>query len=78
MQRAAGRPALDDINAEILSFLRKYSFSSMRAIAESPAIPVWPIYFHFVEKISLKIFLLRWIPHKLTSELRQKRVGLSD
>jgi hypothetical protein len=73
---AHGRPPVDDIDAEILSLLRKYPFSSVRAIADSLEIPASIIY--LVEKIGLKIFLLRWVPHALTSELRQKSVELSS
>jgi hypothetical protein len=39
MQYVGGRPLLDDIDPEILSFLRKYPFSSVRTIAESLEIP---------------------------------------
>jgi hypothetical protein len=77
-QHPGGRPPLDDIDAEILSFLRKYPFSSVRTIAESLEIHASTICEHFVEKIGLKIFLLRWVPHMLTSELRQKRARLSS
>jgi hypothetical protein len=34
-QHAGGRPALNDIDAEILSLLRKYPFSLVRTIADS-------------------------------------------
>jgi hypothetical protein len=61
-----------------LSLPRKHTFSSVRTIAESLAIPVSRFYSHLVEKISLKIFLLCWVPHALTSGLRQKRIELSN
>jgi hypothetical protein len=77
-KHAGGRPPLYDIDAENSSFLRKYRFSSMRTIAESLEIPASTIYFHLVKKIGLKIFLLRSVPHTLTSELRQKRVEVSS
>jgi DNA-binding Lrp family transcriptional regulator len=54
-QYAGGRPPLDDINAEILSLLQKYPFSSMRTIAESLEMPVSTIHSHLVEKIDLKL-----------------------
>jgi hypothetical protein len=53
-QHPAGRPPLDDIGAEILSFLRKYPFSSVRTTAESLEIPVSIIDSHLVEKIGLQ------------------------
>jgi hypothetical protein len=58
-QHAGGRPPLDDIDTEILSLLRKYSFSSVRTIAKSLGIPVSTLYFHLAKKIGLKLFLLR-------------------
>jgi chorismate mutase len=77
-QHAGGRPPLDDIDAEILSLLRKYRFSLVQTIAESPEILGSTIYSHLVEKIGFKPFLLRWVPHRLTSKLQQKRVELSS
>jgi hypothetical protein len=47
-------------------------------IAEYLDIPASTIHSHLVEKIGLKKFLLRWVPHTLTSQLRQKRVELSS
>jgi hypothetical protein len=68
---------LDDIDAEILSFLRKYPFSPVRTTAESLEIPVSTIYFYLLEKIGLQNFSVRWVPYTLTSDLRQKQVELS-
>jgi hypothetical protein len=50
----------------------------VRTTAESLEIPVSIIYSHLVEKIGRQNFLLRWVPHTLTNELRQKRVELSN
>jgi hypothetical protein len=50
----------------------------MRTIAESLKIHASTIYLHLIEKIGLKIGLLRWVPHTLTNELRQKRVERSS
>jgi hypothetical protein len=36
------------------------------------------IYSHLIGKIGLKNLLLHWVPHKLTSELLQKRIQLSS
>jgi hypothetical protein len=54
-QHAGGRPLFHDINAEILSLLRKYPFSSVRTIAESREIPVSTIFFIWSRKLVLKI-----------------------
>jgi hypothetical protein len=75
-QHAGGRPPLGNIDAEILSLLRKYPCSSLRTIAESLEIPDSTVYSHFVGKIGLKMFLLSWVPQTSTSELGQKRVEL--
>jgi hypothetical protein len=76
-QHVGGRPPLDSIKAEIISILRQFPFSSVRTIAGSLNIPASIISIHLVEKIGLKNLLLRWVPHALTSELRQKRVELA-
>jgi hypothetical protein len=76
-QHIGGRPTLDDIDAEILSALRKYPFSSVRTIGDSLGIPASNGYSHVVERSGFKSYLLRWIRHMLTAELRHKRVELS-
>jgi DNA-binding transcriptional MerR regulator len=77
-QHVGGRPSLKDNNIEILSFLRKCPFPSVRTIADSLKIPASRLYCHLVERIGFKNFLVRWVPHTLASELRQKRVELSS
>jgi hypothetical protein len=70
--RVGGRPALDDIDPEIFSLLRKYPFASIRIIAEALAIPASTVYSHLIERMRFKNYLLRWIPHVLTEELREE------
>ena len=77
-QHVGGRPPLDDTDAEILSVLHTSPFSSVRTIADSMGIPASTVYFHLVEKIGFKNYFLRWVPHMLTEELRQKRVELAQ
>jgi hypothetical protein len=77
-QSPSGRPSLDDIDTEILLLVRKYPFFSVRTIPESLEITASIIYRHSVKKICLKIVLLRWVPHALAAELRQKRVEFSS
>jgi hypothetical protein len=55
-QHAGGRPPVDDIDAEMLSLLRKCLFSSVRTIGESLEIPVSTIDSYLVKKSGLKIF----------------------
>jgi hypothetical protein len=76
-QHSGGQPMLDDLDAEILSALRTFPFSSVRTIDDSRGMPASIVYSHLVERIGFKNYLLRWVPHMLTMELRQKRVQLS-
>jgi hypothetical protein len=76
-QHIGERPTLDVIDAEIVSALRKLAFSSTRTISDSLGIPASTVYSHLVERIGFKNYLLRWIPHMLTADVRQKRVELS-
>jgi hypothetical protein len=76
-QHMGGRPTLEDTEAEILSILRRSPFSSVRTIVDSLGIPASTGYFHLVEKIRFKNYLLRWVPHLLTDELRLKQVKLA-
>jgi hypothetical protein len=61
-QHAGGRLPLDDIDAEILSLLRKYPFSSVWMVAESLKIPVSVIDSHLVEKSDCQNFTSRGSP----------------
>jgi hypothetical protein len=54
-QHAGGRPPFNDIDAEILSFRRKYPLSSVRTITESLEISVSTIYFIWLRKLVLEI-----------------------
>jgi hypothetical protein len=76
-QHSGGRPTLDDIDAEILAALRKFPFSSVPTIGDSLGIPASTVYSHLVERIGFKNYILRWVPHMWTGELREKRVQLS-
>jgi hypothetical protein len=70
-QHSAGRSPLDDIDAEILVALRKFPFSSVRTIGDSLGIPASIVYSHLVERIGFKNYILQWVPHMLTVELRE-------
>jgi hypothetical protein len=52
-------------------------FSSVRTVADPVNSPASTIYSLWVEKTGLTIFLIRWVPHTLTGEMRQKRVELA-
>jgi transposase len=61
-QHGGGRPRLDDIDAEILLVLRKFTFSSRRMIADSLNIPAPMIHAHLAEKIDLNNFYFVGFP----------------
>jgi hypothetical protein len=71
-QHVGGRPPFDDTDPETLSILWTSRFSSVRTIAEFMGIPASTGYWHLVEKNAFKNYLLRWAPHVLTDELREK------
>jgi hypothetical protein len=62
-QHVGGRPPADDINAEIITVLRKFPCPSVRTIADSLNIPASTIYTHLVEEIDFKIFTSLGTPH---------------
>jgi hypothetical protein len=49
----------------------------VRTIADSLGILAWTVRSALLEKIGCKNVLRRWIPHRLTGELRVKRVKLA-
>jgi hypothetical protein len=66
------RPPLDDIGTEISSIFGKSLFSSVRTIVHSLGIPASTEYWHFIEKIGFKNYLLQRVPRGLTDELRRR------
>jgi hypothetical protein len=74
-RHTGGRPPLDDVDAEILSFLRKLLFSSVPTTDDSLNVAVSTIDSRLVKTIGLEIVLLYWAPQMLTAELPQKRDG---
>ena len=73
-QHVGGRPPLDDTDTGILSILQRSPFASVRTIGESLGIAPSTVYSRLVETLGFKNYILRWVPHILTAELRQKRV----
>jgi hypothetical protein len=68
-----GRPPLDDIDAKILAILNKSPFESMHSISERLGVTPVTVLNHLHLSIGLKSFHLRWVPHLLAEDLRQKR-----
>jgi hypothetical protein len=67
----------DDVHSEISLNTPELLCSSVQTIANSLGIPAWTIYSHLAEKTGFRVFLLHWVPHILTEELRQKPVELA-
>jgi hypothetical protein len=68
-----GRPPLDDCDAKILAILNKSAFESARSIAERLHVSRTIVLNYLRLSIGFKSFHLRWVPHLLTEDLRQKR-----
>jgi hypothetical protein len=68
-----GRPHLNDIDAKILAILNKSPFESACSITERLRVS-HAIVLHYLHlSIRFKLFHLRWVPHLLTEDLREKR-----
>jgi hypothetical protein len=72
-EHRAGRPPLDDIDTAILRIVGKSSFESTRSIAHTLKMSHSAVLHHFHDVLIFKSFHLRWVPHLLTDDLRQKR-----
>jgi hypothetical protein len=67
------RSSLDDVDAKILAILNKSTFESACSIAERLRIGHATVLEYLHVSIGFKSFHLRWVPHLLTDDLRQKR-----
>jgi hypothetical protein len=72
-QHRAGTLPFDDIDTAILRIIGKSPFKSARCIAKSLKISLTAVLHHFHEVLEFKSFHLRWVPHLLTNDLREKR-----
>jgi hypothetical protein len=71
--RIASGPALDYSDTAILRIIGKSPFESARSIPHLPKISYSAVLDHLHEVLGFKSFHLRWVPHFLTHDLRQKR-----
>jgi len=62
------------IQDAILSFLEDEPFASLRTIAKGTRIPKSTILYQLTYVMGWSIKHLRWIPHKLTDEQKQRRL----
>jgi transposase len=70
-----GRPCRHEIDAVIRSILRDEPNASLRTIAERLAISPETVRTH-LSRIGYTLKALRWIPHTLTSDLKQVRLTM--
>jgi hypothetical protein len=68
-----GRSPLDDLNAKFLAISDKSLFESACSIAERLCVGHATVLKHLHVSIGFKSFHLRWVPHLLNDDLRQKR-----
>jgi hypothetical protein len=73
----SGRPALDYIGTKIISILEKALFESACSIAQVLNVDHAIVLHRVHEKLGLRSYCLRWVPHLLTGELRVKRKELA-
>jgi hypothetical protein len=67
------RPPLNDLDAKNLAILDKSPFESACSISERLYIGYATVLEYLHMSIGFKSFHLRWFPHLLTDDLRQKR-----
>jgi hypothetical protein len=70
----SGRPPIDFFDILILALLDEQPFHSVYLIAEVLDVSHSTIFSHLWESPGMKIFHFRWIPHELTTSLRQIRM----
>jgi DNA-binding transcriptional ArsR family regulator len=71
-----GRPTLDFIDSKIISLLDREPFHSAYSLAEAIGISHSTVLRHLQNSLAMRNFHLRWIRHRLTEDLRQKRISV--
>jgi DNA-binding transcriptional ArsR family regulator len=71
-----GRSTLDFIDSKIMSLLEREPFHTAYSLAEAIGVSHSTVLRHLHDSFAMKNFHLRWIPHRLTEDLRQKRVSV--
>jgi DNA-binding transcriptional ArsR family regulator len=67
----SGRPPIDFLDIRILALLDEWPFHSVYSIAETLGVSHPTIMSHLRESLRMNNFHFRWIPHNLTTSLRQ-------
>jgi hypothetical protein len=70
-----GRPRIDHVDAEILAYLQKESFSSTHSLAPALNLSQSMVLDRLHNSIGMKNWHVCWIPHELTDDLRGTRVS---
>jgi hypothetical protein len=70
----SGNPPIDLLDIRISALLDEQPFHSVYSIVETLCISHSTFLSHLRELLGLKNFHLRWIPHKLTTSLREIRI----
>jgi hypothetical protein len=69
--------AADTIDNAILQALDEWSFAALRQIAKRTLIPMSTVRYRFVNKMTYKLKLCKWAPHRLSEARKQTRVTTS-
>jgi hypothetical protein len=68
-----GRPSSDSLSAAVSGYLNRNPHASCRDIAKDLFIPTTTV-LRLLDEIDPRFFVARWVPHKLSAELKAKRV----
>jgi transposase len=77
-EKRSGRPVLEWIDSKIIACLDREPFHSAYSIAEAIGVSHTIVLRHLEESLGMKNFYLRWIPYRLTDDLRQRRVSTCE
>jgi hypothetical protein len=73
-----GRPCVEDIDGAIAQKLNRHPFHSRRSLAEEVCVVHSTIWKHLTESLGFSSQCFHCVPHKLTNDLRDKRVAIGS
>ena len=73
-QYRSGRSKRSNLLDPILSLLEKYPFYSAKKISKELIAPYTTIIKVMKEQLNLKKYFSKWIPYRITEELKEKRM----
>jgi hypothetical protein len=71
----SGKPPSANLSAAVSGYLNRNSHASCREIAKDLFIPRTSI-LRVLDEMGLKFFVARWVPYKLSAELKAKRIEI--